>query len=302
MSGRGVIKVVLFLLITFAITLIYDFSVLMPLYDPMEGSSPRFQLLVSARLFIPLISVVMVLKAVGEGVKAGLRSYGMVLCKLRRLIPAASVPYIMYGLGTLYALVSGLPVTNPLIPLYTEYGQPVPTGLIDLTILLTLSLLSSLFVGATINAAIMLGQEVGWRGLLFDELLTITNSFSITNLIIGTVWGLWYAPLIILYGYNYPNHRDFIGVAMFIAVCITWSIILSQLKIMSRSLLAPAVMLGVLNLIAGLMFYTILVKDEIYSMPVGLMGLASSATMAVMILRSRVRAARKSNQYVNSGG
>ncbi|MDA0799104.1 MAG: CPBP family intramembrane metalloprotease [Chloroflexi bacterium] len=41
-----------------------------------------------------------------------------------------------------------------------------------------------------------IGEEVGWRGFLFPELLKKTNFFN-ASVIGGVVWGLWHFPLII---------------------------------------------------------------------------------------------------------
>lgn len=56
--------------------------------------------------------------------------------------------------------------------------------------------------GATVNLPFMLGEELGWRGFQFEE--TKLLGFWRSSLLIGVLWGLWHAPVIMM-GYNYSG-------------------------------------------------------------------------------------------------
>jgi membrane protease YdiL (CAAX protease family) len=63
-------------------------------------------------------------------------------------------------------------------------------------IILLIHLVQALIAGYTINAVFAFGEEFGWRGYL---LKTLHNKKLLhASLIIGTVWGLWHFPLILL--------------------------------------------------------------------------------------------------------
>ncbi len=56
------------------------------------------------------------------------------------------------------------------------------------------------------------GEELGWRGFLLKQCSYM--DFWKMSLVIGIIWGLWHAPIIIQ-GYNYPQN-PVIGVFMMI--------------------------------------------------------------------------------------
>ena len=111
-----------------------------------------------------------------------------------------------------------------------------------------ISLLEGLVAGLTINAIFGFGEELGWRGLLFKELSYM--SFWKSSAIIGFIWGVWHAPLI-LQGHNYPQH-PLAGVFMMILWCILLSPIFNYIRLRSKSVIAAAIMHGTLNGTAGL--------------------------------------------------
>src|SRR5699024_8144281 len=61
----------------------------------------------------------------------------------------------------------------------------------------------SLIGGITVNAVLGFGEEIGWRGFLLREFRAL--GFWKASLLIGFIWGLWHAPLIIFAGHNYPS-------------------------------------------------------------------------------------------------
>ncbi|MBM4454282.1 MAG: CPBP family intramembrane metalloprotease, partial [Chloroflexi bacterium] len=64
-----------------------------------------------------------------------------------------------------------------------------------------ISLLQGLIAGITVNAVAGFGEELGWRGLLQKEFGFM--GFWRSSALIGVIWGIWHAPLILL-GHNYP--------------------------------------------------------------------------------------------------
>lgn len=111
-----------------------------------------------------------------------------------------------------------------------------------------IALISSLFAGITINAVTGFGEELGWRGFLLRELGHM--GFWRSSAIIGFIWGLWHAP-IILQRHNYPQH-PVEGVFMMIISCLLLSPIFSYIRLRSKSVIAAAIIHGSLNATAGL--------------------------------------------------
>jgi membrane protease YdiL (CAAX protease family) len=111
-----------------------------------------------------------------------------------------------------------------------------------------LSIVQALLAGATINSVVAFGEELGWRGFLHRELSHL--GFWRSAAVIGFVWGLWHAPLV-LRGHNYPDHPG-LGVPMMVAFCVLLAPLLGFVRNRGKSVLAATVMHGSLNATVGL--------------------------------------------------
>ncbi|WP_336251118.1 CPBP family intramembrane glutamic endopeptidase, partial [Stomatohabitans albus] len=59
-----------------------------------------------------------------------------------------------------------------------------------------ISLVSGVFIAPIINALPALGEELGWRGVLYPALAERIRP-RYAHLVMGTIWGLWHkTPLI----------------------------------------------------------------------------------------------------------
>ncbi|MCA1746313.1 MAG: CPBP family intramembrane metalloprotease [Bacteroidales bacterium] len=132
---------------------------------------------------------------------------------------------------------------------------------------LLMAVVQGLLAGITINAVFGFGEELGWRGFLVRQLQA--RSFMKVSLIIGVIWGIWHAPLV-LYGHNYPNY-PVAGVFMMTAWCILLSPLFLYITLKSGSVIAAAIMHGTLNATVGI---AIMMLDGGNELMVGATGLA----------------------------
>ena len=56
------------------------------------------------------------------------------------------------------------------------------------------------------NCVAVLGEEIGWQGLLVTELAKVTT-FAKTSFISGVIWAIWHCPLILFSDYRYTTPR-----------------------------------------------------------------------------------------------
>lgn len=155
---------------------------------------------------------------------------------------------------------------------------PIPS----VPVVISLILLSSVIAGFSINLLFALGEEIGWRGFMYNRLERVpaTNRIVIT----GLVWGFWHAPLI-LQGHNYPEHPEF-GVLMMVVFCVALAFPMDWLRRNSNSVLAPAAFHGMINAsAAGLMMF-VYPGHEFLGSVVGLAGIL--ALLPVYLLQSAI--------------
>jgi membrane protease YdiL (CAAX protease family) len=137
-----------------------------------------------------------------------------------------------------------------------------------------LGLLQGLLAGISINAIAGFGEELGWRGFLQKQFGYM--GFWKSSILIGAVWGIWHAP-IILQGHNYYQHPA-IGVFMMTIWCILLGPIFSYVRLKAKSVIAAAVMHGSLNGTAGLAIIVVKGGNDL------LIGITGLAGIIVLIL------------------
>jgi membrane protease YdiL (CAAX protease family) len=140
-----------------------------------------------------------------------------------------------------------------------------------------LALLGGLLAGVTVNAVAGFGEELGWRGFLQKELAFL--GFWRSSLLIGFVWGLWHAPLI-LQGHNYPQH-PVAGVFMMTIACTLLAPIFGYVRVKARSVLAAAIIHGTFNATYGLSIVFVRGGSDLTT---GVTGLPGFVVLAMVIL------------------
>ncbi|HDJ66859.1 MAG TPA: CPBP family intramembrane metalloprotease [Nitrososphaeria archaeon] len=244
--------------------------------------NPFYRSLLVGRMYFPMLGVILSLFITKAEIKDGLKKYGLRIGKRfpQLLLLGISVPYLIYVVGVAYGYLIGFPITNPVENIYSTLPEEVKRFLDPLT-LLAITLVSTLISGISLNTLFAIGEEIGWRGLMLDE-LGKRFSLPIISIIIGLIWSLWHAPLIILFGYNYPTNR-LLGMLLYTLICIIWTYILSILKLLGGSIIPAAAMHGTINAVVALMTFTIPIQRTL-GMPVGLLSIISSLTILIPMI------------------
>lgn len=244
-----------------------------------------FTLLGAGYMLIPALSVLLVEKVVyREPIKKRL----LLSFKLNGWFVVAwlFMPLLMFvtiGVNLLFPGVSYNPemtgffsrLENLMTPEQMEqFKQSMETLPVNFLFII---LLQGLLAGATVNALAAFGEELGWRGFLLDAFREM--KFYKAALLIGVIWGIWHAPLILM-GHNYPQHPQ-AGVFMMVGLCILISPLLLYVTIKARSVFAAAVMHGTMNATAGISIMTINGGNDLVS---GIAGLAGFITLALFLL------------------
>ena len=173
---------------------------------------------------------------------------------------------------------------NPLV--LTELPAFVSDFTLRMFIGIPFLVISSLLAGCTINLFFALGEEIAWRGFLEKEIVT---SKKWKPLLIGTIWGLWHTPLILM-GHNYGEYR-IVGIFVMVIVCIAMSYYFSQSLHQSGTLLVPAALHGIVNAFSMTIASDIFVKtgNPLLGPPMGLTFALSVFTLIFMLQLFRKR-------------
>lgn len=148
-------------------------------------------------------------------------------------------------------------------------------------------LLASITIGPLVNALPSLGEEVGWRGMLFP-LLCERMPQRQAVLASGVIWGMWHAPIIAM-GHNYgTTYFGFpvTGILTMVVACTVMGCLLSWLRVKTGSVWPCAIAHGALNAIANLGIYFSLAGATLAGpSPLGLVGVLPAAALAAACWR-----------------
>jgi membrane protease YdiL (CAAX protease family) len=239
----------------------------------------------AAYMFVPMIVAILLQKGVyREPVKAPL---GISL-RLNRwflvawLLPPA-IAFATFGISLLLPGIEYSPQMQGIVVRFAPLLKPEQMQQLKEHIgttrlgVLWLVLFEGLIAGISINAVAGFGEELGWRGFLQKELAFL--GFWRSSVLIGFIWGLWHAPLI-LQGHNYPQH-PVIGVFMMTLWCMLLAPIFRYVRVKAQSVIAAAIIHGSLNATYGLAIVLVQGGSDLTT---GVTGLPGFVVLTAVIL------------------
>ena len=224
-----------------AIALALGWLVCLPLWFGDGLASPFFQLFAAGLMATPTIAALIItFIAVPKGGRArylGLLPFRPVSRKIW-LILLWPVIFLAVAFGAMFlaSALGWLTIDGELATLSAQLGGAD----VDVFLIIQFLSLPLIVIQATITA---FGEELGWRGYLTTALSPL--GFWPSSAIIGVVWGLWHAPIILL-GYNF-GRTDALGLVYMVIFCLLVGVILQWSRYFTRSVWPAAVGHGALN-------------------------------------------------------
>ena len=139
---------------------------------------------------------------------------------------------------------------------------------------------TALVFALTIHPLLTLGEELFWRGYLHEKLKH--HGILKASLIIGPIWGIWHAPLILM-GHNYGSH-PYAGLLLMVASTTAMSPIFFWFREKGKSILAPAVFHSAINSFGGFSFWLYLNPNPLLTGTAGLAGLFVFTVISTLLI------------------
>jgi membrane protease YdiL (CAAX protease family) len=272
----------LFLLLTFIIS--FSIAGAYKLITGETVGNISYTIMGAIYMFVPMISVIIVKKLI---FKEKLRSDLQISFKINTWFFEAwlIMPLITFGalgISLLFPGVAYNPEMTGLAERFASMTSPeqveqMKTQIAALPVSpVWLILAGGLFAGITINGLAAFGEELGWRGFLLYQFRNM--SFAKASILIGAIWGIWHAPLILM-GHNYPQHPYF-GVFMMVVLCIIITPIVMYFTIKAKSVIAAAILHGTMNATVTISIIPITGGNDLL---VGMTGVAGMIAMLLVI-------------------
>ncbi|MCH9633716.1 MAG: hypothetical protein S4CHLAM7_04490 [Chlamydiae bacterium] len=159
------------------------------------------------------------------------------------IIPAVLTPLALVALTDLFSLpfleLRSTGFLKEMLPSFLYHCTPFTR----LFVSIFLGAIVAVIAGCTFYLLPTLGQELMWRGYLWDKIKF--SGFWKASFVTGALWGVWQAPLVFL-GYSYPCH-PFIGILWIILYSILISPLLLYFRLKSHTVLGSSIFDGVLK-------------------------------------------------------
>ena len=143
----------------------------------------------------------------------------------------------------------------------------------------------ALTLAPLINSIPSVGEEIGWRGMLYPTLCELMSQRK-AILAHGVIWGIWHAPIIAM-GHNYGREYvgfPLLGILAMIVFCSTVGCLLCWLRDRSQSVWTCAIAHGATNAVANLGVVFCVASQTIFGpSPAGLVAGLPLAVLAVYL-------------------
>ncbi len=266
-----------FIVLTYALTAVYS---LLYLKFPLAAKGPSTAITM-LYMFLPIIAALILQVIV---YREPVKDIGINLKWSNWFIVAALIP-VVYALCTfgVSLLIPGIKYDPDMAAFMEKMSKAITPEQVEMAkkqmeplkpFMLLISVFQAIIYGMTINAVFAFGEEAGWRGFMLKSLQG--KNFYAAALIIGAVWGIWHAPVIIQ-GHNYPEH-PVIGIFMMTVWTMLLSPLLSYVTIKSGSVIAAAIFHGVLNASGAIPIMYISGGNDLTT---GITGLAGFITLII---------------------
>ena len=286
-----------------ALFILFAFAISWTIWLGLAALGVSFTVRTAIGMFGPALSAVLVRLIRREGFgDAGLRLRARGRKGAWRMYVAAYlVPPIIIALSIGFVMLVGLQhwafaenmqkMGEGITKALSSTGRGLPKGFTtqELVVISIVSQVALAFTFAIlVNMIFTFGEEFGWRGYLLPRLAPLGGIPA--AIITGIVWGLWHAPLIILYGYNYPGH-PWLGVGMMIVFTVALGMIFAWLRFRSGSVWPSTLSHAALNAQAGFSALLLTPADSLLRAPIGLIGLVPMIIFAIWLaVTGRLRA------------
>lgn len=283
-------RIIVFLVLMFAITFGIEFGVIYPLVEQYGyGTNATVTLAVAGVMFIPALCVVLTRLITGEGFR-------------NSWIPPhfkGNIKYYLFAwlapsvLSTIGAVVYYLcfpeqfdPNSGYIMKTMSEVGGELPANMPPLKVLIIGQTITAVLFGPILNFITCFGEEWGWRGYLLPKMAAKMPRIPML-LITGTIWGLWHAPIIAM-GHNYGTDYwgyPVVGIAVMCIFCIALGTIFSYLCIKTQSCIPGVIAHGAINSFAGAGLFFAATNDNaiLGPTPAGLIGGIGLIVTAIII-------------------
>lgn len=266
-----------------------------------NGNRTAFTVLLAAAMYMPFLSVLTA--------KIPLRGMGWVphlKCKIRYIFFALWMPALLsiIGGGLFFAvfpdafdsefltLRSLMEEAGTLEQLESQ-GLTIPMGIL-------ITAVQAVTVVPFFNMFVALGEEVGWRGVMYPylkEKLGVTKG----RIVGGAIWGAWHWPVMILAGYEYGKEyigAPVLGPVVFCAATVMMGILLDYVYEKTNTIWLPSLMHGAIN---AFTIFAYLTKPEYADMAIfgpihiGIISMIPLAVTAVIICAKHKDISEKQN-------
>ena len=285
--------ILIYLIFVFIISYLWQYLI----YRTGGVSSKLFPL---TMLFPGIIAIIILIVN-----KKGLKRIGWRIKNTKYFIPAILIPLAL-SLGlvilielmnwgsfpdTMFVIKDNQLVSTQLGLLLGNRDQSLPLFFINM-------ILSHLvfIIGGSI---LTLGEEIGWRGYLQEKLLR-KYGFIWGFIILGTIWGYWHLPIILM-GYNFPSQPLLGGLLLMPIGTIFIGIFLGWIYLRSGSIWLPAVAHASLNLFSGFLYGMNMNVDELTRQLLWIVAWGVVATCCIINIQRKKPEFWQTTDYIPNG-
>lgn len=259
---------------------------------------PLYSWVLSVGMLTPTIATLVVVKLVDKGSwreEVGLRFRGR-WKRVALWIPLSVLLVLAINVASAVIMVlrgvpgdlTGRTWADTVSDSMTEAGAPMPQ-VAAIALVLAISAVNLL-----VTVVPALGEEIGWRGWLWQKLKPLGFLGALTAG--GAIWSLWHLPIVLI-GHNYPGAPRPLAIGMFLIACIAMNFLFGAITERSGGNPIPAAFAhATVNSTLGLAIGIVATSETMDALnwfidtPLGAIGIVLMVVAAYLIMPRRARA------------
>lgn len=197
-----------------------------------------------------------------------------------KFLIAVLLPVILIALGISFCSIFGGFSLENLVKVCDHYHLHTGSRVVDSLMICFILYFVSLCVSVSINYLLILGEELFWRGYLWEKLREYGCEKGGT--ILAFLYSLWLFPIVIFLGYQYPDHRV-LGLFMTVLFSYFLTPIYLYLREKEKGIQSVTVFHAMMNTFGPIMVVFFPDKGGIICGPVGIFSLIATGIVGGMI-------------------
>jgi hypothetical protein len=196
-------------------------------------------------------------------------------------VKALLLPFVVTLLGVVLSALFSKISFDRVIEATKLYHLEFSSVFINVALFVLALYIISIVTSLTLNFFFNLGQELFWRGYLWERCRHL--GFIKASLCTGLLYSFWFAPLILFFGHNYP-YQKFWGMLLMLGFSLAITPVLAYLREKENSVMSSTIFYSMVVTFCPICAVLFPSGNPLVIAPLGIAGILSMSCLGCAVI------------------